>query len=112
VGIKDTVMTEIEVEQYIRKAFTAGIPAEQISNDLLAKGVDKTTIDMAMATVNTNAASAGSPASVGSILISIGFIIYGIIKLSANTQGVQHVFGYIFIVLGIIGLVAKVMSRK
>jgi hypothetical protein len=104
-------MNEVELVQYIRKAQKAGISNEQISNDLLIKGVGQNDIDMAFATVNTNSAPPGKAASPLSILISIGFILYGIYKV-ANYDGVRQTFGYVFIVLGIIGLIAKLMSRK
>ena len=104
-------MNEVELVQYIRKGQKAGISNEQISNDLLIKGVGQNDIDMAFATVNTNSAPSGKAASPLSILISVGFIFYGIYKV-ANYAGVQQTFGYVFIVLGIIGLVAKVMSRN
>ena len=104
-------MNEAEIEQYIRKALKAGISSEQITNDLLVKGADQQSIDMAFATVNTNTAPAGKAASPLSILISIGFILYGIFKV-ANYDDYRQTFGYVFIVLGIVGLVAKVMSRQ
>lgn len=104
-------MNEAELVQYIRKGQKAGISNEQINNDLLIKGVSQSDIDMAFATVNTNSAPSGMAASPLSILISIGFIFYGIFKV-ANYDGVQQTFGFVFIVLGIIGLVAKVMSRN
>lgn len=104
-------MTELEIVQYITKAQKAGISNEQISNDLLIKGVEQKDIDMAFATLSTNSAPSGMAASPMSILISIGFIIYGIFK-ATNQEGVGQTFGYVFIVLGIIGLIAKVMSRS
>ena len=104
-------MTELEIVQYINKAQKAGISNEQIGNDLLIKGVDQKDIDMAFATVSTNSAPSGMGASPISILISVGFIFYGIYKV-ANFEGVSQGFGYVFIVLGIVGLVAKVMSRS
>ena len=104
-------MNEVELVQYIRKGQKAGISNEQISNDLLIKGVGQNDIDMAFATVNTNSAPSGVAASPLSILISVGFIFYGIYKV-ANQDGIRQGFGYVFIVLGIVGLVAKVMTRN
>ena len=104
-------MNEVELVQYIRKGQKAGISNEQISNDLLIKGVGQNDIDMAFATVNTNSAPSGAAASPLSILISVGFIFYGIYKV-ANQDGIRQGFGYVFIVLGIVGLVAKVMTRN
>lgn len=104
-------MNETEIEQHIRKALKAGISNEQITNDLLINGVQQKDIDMAFATVNTNSAPAGTGASAVSILVSIGFILYGIFKV-ANYDDFRQGFGYVFIVLGIVGLVAKVMSRQ
>ncbi len=104
-------MTEVEIVEFIRKAQKAGISNEQITNDLLIKGVGQTEIDMAFATVNTNSAPSGAAASPLSILVSIAFILYGIYKV-ANQEGVLQGFGYVFIVLGVVGLIAKTMSRN
>lgn len=107
-------MTSQQIRNYIKQQFKAGESKESVTAKLEAMGVSNEEIGLAMADVELGESrpkeSAGS--SVLSILVSIIFIILGIYRVSSNSEGFQHTWGFVLIGAGVVGLILKLAIKR
>lgn len=96
----------------IDKQIAAGFTAEEIKKNLLSQQYTAEEIVTAMQQTNVaTRAKSSSGIGIASVLISIYFIFSGIMKLSKYSSGsVGYIFGMIMLVVGIGGLIFKLVD--
>jgi hypothetical protein len=106
-------MTNTESLRFeIDKQIAAGFTAEEIKKNLLSLQYSPEEVNAAMRQTNVAAkAKSSSGIGIASVLISVYFIITGIIKIGKYPSGsIGYIFGIVMLIAGVGGLIFKLVD--
>lgn len=99
-------MDQSNLTEDISKQLDMGFSHDEIKANLLAKGYDEASIQNGLDGHTATIIREKKPVNYWQLLISVAFVIVGIYDIN-NKAGFSHTWGYVLVVIGIIGFLLK-----